>query len=154
MRPLSILAFLIATACSGARPAPVAPPSLPAPPALAPALRAALEDTSASGRVYTTKELREPVLGVPGNPMPKLGPERGEAILRFVIDTAGRVEPNTLEAAPGSEPVLAGRLGAALARWRVFPGKRPDGAKVRVLFAMRMTQAEGRATIVGHATSR
>lgn len=62
----------------------------------------------------------------------------GRVVVRFVVDTIGRVEPATVVALSSPHPALTDAVRAALVKARFKPG-RSHGTPVRVLAEMPVT---------------
>jgi protein TonB len=91
-----------------------------------------------AGAVLTAALVDEPAVADPRNRPPRY-PEPlraaglgGRAVARFVVDTAGRVEPATVAIVSADHPLLAGAVREALARARFRPA-RAGGVRVRQL---------------------
>lgn len=97
----------------------------------------------ASGRLVMVAEADEPLTAT-YMPMPVYPPVladagvSGRVVVRFVVDTAGRVEPATVVALTSPHPALTDAVRDALAQARFKPG-RSRGVPVRVLAEMPVT---------------
>ena len=84
----------------------------------------------------------KPALGVEGNPTPRY-PDllraagvRGSVVMRFVIDTTGRVAARTVEARHSDDELFTAAVRAVLPRMRFLPAE-ANGRKVPVLVEQR-----------------
>jgi hypothetical protein len=120
-----------------------------------PRLEVALSDTG-NLRVYYAGEVDKPVAAVAGNQPPKiLGLPDGEVSGRFVVDTIGRAEVETLEIFRGSVPELAAATRSVLPSWRFYPAVLATGHRVRQLVALRVVKhGNGADTRVDPASRR
>ena len=121
------------------------------PPAFAPELRRALEDTVSATRVYQAAEVRDPVISAPGNTPPRFRVGDGRAVFRFVVDTTGRIELNTLELEPGSDTTVARPVVPMLSTWRYLPARLATSRAVRQLVELTVT-TRGQITVIRLST--
>jgi protein TonB len=137
-------------------PPPTIPPIDPAAPALdpeqlrrvtgsgSPSSGSAIEPAGGtSGRVISAAEADEPLTAT-YMPTPVYPPVladagvSGRVVVRFVVDTTGRVEPATIELVTSPHPGLTDAVREALVKARFKPG-RSHGVPVRVLAEMPVT---------------
>jgi protein TonB len=125
-------------------------PTIP-PPALVPDSGGNWSGQSGTGEggcadcIYETAD--EPAVPLPGNARPQYPPLLrnsgvwGTVVVRFVVDTLGRVEPKSLEFEDG-DVLLVASARRALLTWRFVPAS-TNGHRVRILvrqeFSFRLT---------------
>lgn len=97
-----------------------------------PALRAALADTDPARRVYVGNEVARSAV-LTDRAQSVFSRADGEARVRVVVGTNGRVEPALIEVLPGSDPALAARLKTVVPKWRFRPAERRGQVRVRQL---------------------
>ena len=92
----------------------------------------------AIGAPWAEHQVDRPVLALPGSATPRY-PEMlraagvvGRVVARFVVDTAGRVEPGSLTVVASAHPQFTAAVEAALPRMRFRPAE-AAGKKVRQL---------------------
>lgn len=96
---------------------------------------------SAGPGVYHGEQVERSTASLPGNPLPaypealRVAGLRGEVLMQFVVDTAGRVEAGSVRILASSHPLYDAAVRAVLPRYRFTPAT-VGGAKVRQLVQM------------------
>lgn len=126
LRRLLVASVILAVGCGGTGLAPLPPPTT------APMLQRALSDTTGAQRVYRPQDVPHPVSLPRGTRTAFVGKD-GEVVLRFVVDTGGRLEAETLEWVSGTDATMARWAAARVAEWHFLPARLENGQCVRQL---------------------
>jgi protein TonB len=126
-----------------------APPTFAAAPVARQGGEQASSPAPGAGQPFTDREVDQPAMARPDNPVPpypeplRAAGRDGEALLQFVVDTAGRAEPGSVRVLQATDPLFGEAVRATLPRMRFIPAT-VAGRPVRMLVQQRYAFGIGR----------